>query len=83
MAADSKNMDPVLKYCAVGRQLGYGVYLTLDAVTYVSAYIGFLMGGNRMKQELMTLNSLTLLGSGLWRARRGCSSRLLKLGWPG
>ena len=45
VAADSKNMDPVLKYCAVGRQLGYGVYLTLDAVTYVSAYIGYLWGG--------------------------------------
>lgn len=38
VAADSKNMDPVLKYCAVGRQLGYAMYLSLDAVTYVSAY---------------------------------------------
>ena len=37
-AADSKNMDPVLKYCAVGRQLGYAMYLSLDAVTYVSAH---------------------------------------------
>ena len=37
IAADSKNMDPVLKYCAVGRQLGYAMYLSLDAVTYVSA----------------------------------------------
>lgn len=45
VAADSKNMDPVLRYCAVGRQLGYGVYLTLDAVTYVSAYIGYLWEG--------------------------------------
>lgn len=35
-AADAKNMDPVLKYCAVGRQLGYATYLTLDAVTFVS-----------------------------------------------
>lgn len=34
-AADSKTLDPVLKYCAVGRQLGYGAYLSLDAVTYV------------------------------------------------
>ena len=33
---DSKGMDPVLKYCAVGRQLGYAMYLSLDAVTYVS-----------------------------------------------
>lgn len=30
-------MDPVLKYCAVGRQLGYAMYLSLDAVTYVCA----------------------------------------------
>ena len=37
IAADSKNMDPVLRYCAVGRQLGYAMYLSLDAVTYVSA----------------------------------------------
>ena len=40
VAADSKNMDPVLKYCAVGRQLGYAMYLSLDAVTYVSTYLG-------------------------------------------
>ena len=39
-AADSKNMDPVLKYCAVGRQLGYAMYLSLDAVTYVSPRLG-------------------------------------------
>ena len=39
-AADSKNMDPVLKYCAVGRQMGYAMYLSLDAVTYVSAHLG-------------------------------------------
>ena len=38
-AVDSKNMDPVLKYCAVGRQLGYAMYLSLDAVTYVSAHL--------------------------------------------
>ena len=42
IAADSKNMDPVLKYCAVGRQLGYAMYLSLDAVTYVSACVGLL-----------------------------------------
>jgi len=34
-AADSKSMDPVLKYCAVGRQLGYATYLSLDTLTYV------------------------------------------------
>ena len=37
VAADAKGMDPVLKYCAVGRQLGYATYLTLDTVTYVGA----------------------------------------------
>ena len=37
-AYDSKNMDPVLKYCAVGRQLGYAMYLTLDTVTYVGIH---------------------------------------------
>lgn len=35
IAADSKNMDPVLKYCAVGRQLGYAMYLSFDMITYV------------------------------------------------
>jgi len=35
IAADSKNMDPVLKFCAVGRQLGYATYMTLDTITYV------------------------------------------------
>ena len=34
---DTKSGDPVLKYCAVGRQLGYGMYLSLDMFTYVSA----------------------------------------------
>lgn len=36
-AADTKNMDPVLRYCAIGRQLGYAMYLTLDMFTVVSA----------------------------------------------
>ena len=34
-AADAKNLDPVLRYCAVGRQLGYAMYLSLDMLTYV------------------------------------------------
>lgn len=38
-AADSKGLDPVLKYLSVGRQLGYAMYLSLDAITYVSAQI--------------------------------------------
>src|SRR5690348_7151056 len=35
VAADRKGSDPVLQYTAVGRQLGYGMYLTLDAATYL------------------------------------------------
>ncbi|PQE26864.1 peroxisomal biogenesis factor 11 protein [Rutstroemia sp. NJR-2017a BVV2] len=37
IAADSKNLDPVLKYCAVGRQMGYAGYLTFDAITVLDA----------------------------------------------
>lgn len=40
VAADAKGSDPVLKYCAVGRQLGYATYLTLDTVTYVGVSRG-------------------------------------------
>lgn len=35
-AADARNLDPILRYCAVGRQLGYAIYLSLDLMTYVS-----------------------------------------------
>ncbi|CAF9922385.1 Peroxisomal membrane protein PMP27 [Imshaugia aleurites] len=52
VAADSKNMDPVLKYCAVGRQLGYAMYLSLDAVTYLDAAgIRPLASAKRLQQE--------------------------------
>jgi len=34
-ASDAKGTDPVLKYCAVGRQLGYAGYLLLDNLTVV------------------------------------------------
>jgi len=37
IAADAKNLDPLIKYCAVGRQLGYAGYLSFDAVTYLHA----------------------------------------------
>lgn len=36
-AADAKAMDPVLRYCAVGRQLGYAGYMTLDCLTVADA----------------------------------------------
>jgi peroxin-11B len=37
LAADNKQLDPVLRYCAIGRQLGYGTYLTFDMFTYLDA----------------------------------------------
>lgn len=37
IAADAKSLDPVVKYCAVGRQLGYAGYLTFDAITFLDA----------------------------------------------
>ncbi|KAI9818778.1 MAG: Peroxisomal membrane protein PMP27 [Pycnora praestabilis] len=51
-AADSKTMDPVLKYCAVGRQLGYGMYLSFDTVTYLDAAgIRPISSAKRLQQE--------------------------------
>ncbi|RDW85636.1 hypothetical protein BP5796_03961 [Coleophoma crateriformis] len=37
IAVDSKSLDPVVKYCAVGRQLGYAGYLTFDMATVLDA----------------------------------------------
>ncbi|KAK3956728.1 peroxisomal biogenesis factor 11 [Pseudoneurospora amorphoporcata] len=37
VAADSKNGDPILRYLAVGRQLGYAGYLTFDLGTLLDA----------------------------------------------
>ncbi|KAJ5383751.1 Peroxisomal biogenesis factor 11 [Penicillium concentricum] len=38
IAFDNKSpVDPVLRYLAIGRQLGYAGYLTLDAVTVIDA----------------------------------------------
>lgn len=52
MSADSKSLDPVLKYCAVGRQLGYAGYLTLDAVTVVDVVgIRRFEGAKRVQRE--------------------------------
>jgi len=36
-AADAKVTDPVLRYAAVGRQLGYAGYLTFDLATLLDA----------------------------------------------
>ncbi|KAK3175913.1 hypothetical protein OEA41_007235 [Lepraria neglecta] len=37
VAMDAKGMDPVLRYCAIGRQLGYAGYMTLDWINYMDA----------------------------------------------
>jgi len=37
IAYDNKEMDPVLRCCAVGRQLGYAGYLSFDMVTFLDA----------------------------------------------
>jgi hypothetical protein len=52
LAADSKSMDPILKYLAVGRQLGYAFYLTFDAMTYVDQVgIRKFEGAARLQRE--------------------------------
>lgn len=41
-----------MRYCAVGRQLGYATYLTLDMVTYLdSAGIWKLESAKRLQKE--------------------------------
>lgn len=37
IASDAKSVDPVLRYTAVGRQLGYAGYLLADNAVVVSA----------------------------------------------
>jgi len=52
VASDSKSLDPVLKYLAVGRQLGYGFYLTFDAMTYIdNVGIRKFEGAARLQKE--------------------------------
>jgi peroxin-11B len=36
VASDAKSMDPVLRWTAVGRQLGYAGYMLFDNATIVS-----------------------------------------------
>lgn len=52
VAADSKSLDPILKYLAVGRQLGYAFYLTFDALTYFdSVGVRKFEGAARLQKE--------------------------------
>lgn len=50
--SDTKGLDPVIKYLAVGRQLGYAGYLTFDALTVPDA-LGFRKSPStkRLQQE--------------------------------
>ncbi|KAL8962070.1 MAG: hypothetical protein Q9193_001474 [Seirophora villosa] len=49
---DTKSQDELLRYCAVGRQLGYATYLTLDMATYLdSAGIWKLESAKRLQKE--------------------------------
>lgn len=68
IVADGKSMDPILKYCAVGRQLGYGTYLTLDTITYVRSK-------NALYFVTDCIHSLTLPAFDRLPARRGYSAR--------
>jgi hypothetical protein len=47
VASDAKSLDPVLRYCAVGRQLGYAGYMVLDNATVVCGPLFWLQGGRR------------------------------------
>jgi len=37
LAMDNKSMDPVIRYCTVGRQLGYFTYLTLESLCFLDS----------------------------------------------
>jgi peroxin-11B len=45
VAMDAKGMDPVLRYAAIGRQLGYAGYLSLDNIAAVSPALRFCSNG--------------------------------------
>ena len=44
---DKRAADPVLRVCAVGRQLGYGLYLSADMATYVGQMFSMIRWGPR------------------------------------
>ncbi|KAK0514833.1 hypothetical protein JMJ35_002212 [Cladonia borealis] len=77
VAMDAKGMDPVLRYCAVGRQLGYAGYLTFDMITYLDASgIRPIASAKRLLQEAyrmwfigLTFNVIAGMYS-LWQIRQ-------------
>lgn len=77
IAADNKNMDPVLKYCAVGRQLGYATYLTLDTITYVG-----LLRAREKEAELDAFGSSMLLVFDRLQVLKDCNAKHTGHGLP-
>lgn len=41
VASDAKSLDPVLRYTAVGKQLGYAGYMLFDNAVVVSIYASY------------------------------------------
>jgi len=77
VTADANNLDPIIKYCAVGRQLGYAGYLTLDAATFLDvAGIRKSTSTKRLQQEAYRFWMFGLLFSAvsgaysLWNLRQ-------------
>ncbi|KAF3903997.1 hypothetical protein AA313_de0202739 [Arthrobotrys entomopaga] len=60
LAYDEKAVDPVLKYAAVGRHLGYAGYLTLDSIHYLDA--SGIMKFNNAKRISETANKFWFTG---------------------
>ncbi|EXF79741.1 peroxisomal biogenesis factor 11 [Colletotrichum fioriniae PJ7] len=64
VASDAKTMDPVLRYAAVGRQLGYAGYLTFDAATVLDAAgIKKWEGAKRLQKEAYRFWAIGILFS--------------------
>ncbi|KAF4781221.1 peroxisomal biogenesis factor 11 [Colletotrichum paranaense] len=64
VASDAKTMDPVLRYAAVGRQLGYAGYLTFDAATVLDAAgIRKWEGAKRLQKEAYRFWAIGILFS--------------------
>lgn len=64
LVADNKAMDPVLRYTAVGRQLGYAGYLTFDAATLLDTLgVRKWEGAKRAQKEAFRFWAIGLLFS--------------------
>ncbi|KZL64717.1 peroxisomal biogenesis factor 11 [Colletotrichum incanum] len=63
-ASDAKTTDPVLRYAAVGRQLGYAGYLTFDAATVLdTAGIKKWEGAKKLQKEAFRFWAIGLIFS--------------------